>query len=152
MEEVPSRFLRPQQIGTDLAHAGLNPARVPLSLANSQTLGTAFSPRMRWADIEVPNRLAAMDARRRSACYPQVTFYPLSYGASTRDHRITKAAFQLCLCCSTRSRADLYLSARRPIANRTESAFALLRYSFGGDRPSQTTHLARFPAPIQGSG
>ena len=30
MEEVPSRFLRPQQIGTDLAHAGLNPARVPL--------------------------------------------------------------------------------------------------------------------------
>jgi hypothetical protein len=30
MEEVPSRFLRAQQIGTDLAHAGLNPARVPL--------------------------------------------------------------------------------------------------------------------------
>ena len=48
---------------------------------------------MRWADIEVPNRLAAMDARRRSACYPQRTFYPLSYGPSTRDHRITKAAF-----------------------------------------------------------
>ena len=52
---------------------------------------------MRWADIEVPNRLAAMDARRRSACYPQSTFYPLSYGPSTRDHRITKAAFQLLL-------------------------------------------------------
>ena len=30
MEGVPSRFLRPQQIGTDLAHAGLNPARVTL--------------------------------------------------------------------------------------------------------------------------
>ena len=29
-EESPSRFPRPQQIGTDLAHAGLNPARVPL--------------------------------------------------------------------------------------------------------------------------
>ena len=49
---------------------------------------------MRWADIEVPNRLAAMDARRRSACYPQGTFYPLSYGPSTRDHRITKAGFR----------------------------------------------------------
>ena len=152
MVGVSSRFLRPQQIGTDLAHAGLNPARVPLYLANSQTLGTAFSPRMRWADIEVPNRLAAMDARRRSACYPQRTFYPLSYGPSTRDHRITKASFHFCSCRSTRSQADLYLYARRPIANRTESAFALLRYSFGGDRPSQTTHLTRFPARFHGSG
>jgi hypothetical protein len=107
---------------------------------------------MRWADIEVPNRLAAMDARRRSACYPQRTFYPLSYGPSTRDHRITKAAFQLCLCRSTRSQADFYLYALRPIANRPESAFALLRYSFGGDRPSQTNHLALFPARIHGSG
>ena len=106
---------------------------------------------MRWADIEVPNRLAAMDARRRSACYPQRTFYPLSYGASTRYHRITKAAFQLCSCRSTRSQADFYLYARRPIANRSESAFALLRYSFGGDRPSQTAHLARFPARLHGT-
>ncbi len=107
---------------------------------------------MRWADIEVPNRLAAMDARRRSACYPQGTFYPLSYGASTRYHRITKADFHLCLCRSTRSQASFYLYARRPIANRSELAFALLRYSFGGDRPSQTAHLARFPAQIHGSG
>ena len=29
-DESPSRFPHPQQIGTDLAHAGLNPARVPL--------------------------------------------------------------------------------------------------------------------------
>ena len=36
------------------------------------------------------------------------------------------------------------------IANRAEPAFALLRYSFGGDRPSQTTHLALFPARIHG--
>jgi hypothetical protein len=107
---------------------------------------------MRWADIEVPNRLAAMDARRRSACYPQRTFYPLSYGPSTRDHRITLAAFQLCSCRSTRSQARFYQCARRTIANRSERAFALLRYSFGGDRPSQTNHLARFPAQIHGTG
>ncbi len=107
---------------------------------------------MRWADIEVPNRLAAMDARMRSACYPQRTFYPLSYGPSTRDHRITKADFHLCSCRSTRSQASFYQCARRPIANRPERAFALLRYSFGGDRPSQTNHLARFPDRIHGSG
>jgi hypothetical protein len=105
---------------------------------------------MRWADIEVPNRLAAMGARRRSACYPQGTFYPLSYGASTRNHRITKADFHLCSRCTSRSQASFYLYARRTVANRPELAFALLRYSFGGDRPSQTARLARFPVRIHG--
>ena len=92
-----------------------------------------------------------MDARMRSACYPQRTFYPLSYGPSTRDHRITNAVFQLCSSCRTRSQAGFYLYARRPIANRSESAFALLRYSFGGDRPSQTAQLTLFAARIHGT-
>src|SRR3954469_20829994 len=107
---------------------------------------------MRWADIEVPNRLAAMDARRRSACYPQRTFYPLSYGPSTRDHRITRTAFRLRSRRTSRGQAGFYPCARRPIANRPEPAFVLLRYPFGGDRPSQTNHLARFPARIHGIG
>src|SRR3954447_19742935 len=47
-------------------------------------------------------------------------------------------------------RASTYTLAR-PIANRSEPAFALLRYSFGGDRPSQTNRLAGFPARIHGS-
>src|SRR5947208_16846691 len=106
---------------------------------------------MRWADIEVPNRLAAMDARRRSACYPQRTFYPLSYGPSTRDHRITLTCFHICSCRSTHSQASLYQCARRTIANRSELAFVLLRYSFGGDRPSQTNRLAVFPARLHGN-
>ena len=93
-----------------------------------------------------------MDARMRSACYPQRTFYPLSYGPSTRNHRITLAAFQLCSCCSTRSQARFYQCARRPIANRSERAFVLLRYSFGGDRPSQTARLALFPIRFHGIG
>ena len=42
---------RSYQIWTELSHDVLNPARVPLSLANSQTLGTYYCPRMRWADI-----------------------------------------------------------------------------------------------------
>ena len=106
---------------------------------------------MRWADIEVPNRLAAMDARRRSACYPQRTFYPLSYGPSTRDRRITRARFHARSGCLPRGQAGLYPCARRPIANRPEPAIALLRYLFGGDRPSQTNHLARFPARVHGT-
>src|SRR5665213_475507 len=88
---------------------------------------------MRWADIEVPNRLAAMDARRRSACYPQRTFYPLSYGPSTRNHRITKAVFRLCSCCCTRSQAGLYLYTQRAIANRPEPTFCLLYTSDAAD-------------------
>ena len=35
----------------------------------------------------------------------------------------------------------MYPYALRAIANRTECTIVLLRYSFGGDRPSQTTHL-----------
>ena len=38
------------------------------------------------------------------------------------------------------------------IANHAEPTFALLRYSFGGDRPSQTAHQTLSPAQIHGSG
>jgi hypothetical protein len=79
-----------------------------------------------------------MDARRGSACYPQSTFYPLSDGPSTRDRRITKPDFRLCSARRPRSQAPFYLYARRPIANRAEGTFGLLRYALGGDRPSQT--------------
>ena len=38
------------------------------------------------------------------------------------------------------------------IANQAEGTFELLRYSLGGDRPSQTAHLALSTARIHGSG
>ena len=38
------------------------------------------------------------------------------------------------------------------ISDRAELTFALLRYSLGGDRPSQTTHHTVFPARITGQG
>src|SRR5690625_1331349 len=50
-----SNFQRPQRLGTDLSPDVLNPASEPLQWANSPTLGTDSSPRMRRADIEVPN-------------------------------------------------------------------------------------------------
>ena len=97
---------------------------------------------MCWADIEVPNRTAAMDARVRSACYPRGTFCLLSDGLSIQNHRITRACFRICWSHRTRSQAPFYPCALRTIANRAEGTFALLRYLLGGDRPSQTARLA----------
>ena len=51
-----------------------------------------------------------------------------------------------------RSQALFYPYALRAIADRAEWTFVLLRYLLGGDRPSQTTHLALFPALLQGAG
>ena len=39
-----------------------------------------------------------------------------------------------------------------PIADRAEGTLGLLRYPLGGDRPSQTAHLALSAARIHGTG
>ena len=44
-----------------------------------------------------------------------------------------------------------YTFALYVIANHAEGTFELLRYSLGGDRPSQTAHLALSHARIHGS-
>src|SRR3546814_8984772 len=48
-----------------------------------------------------------MSSWESSACYPRRTFYPLSDGPSTRDHRITMTDFRLCSTCQSRSQAGL---------------------------------------------
>src|SRR5271167_3477206 len=83
-----------------------------------------------------------MDSWASSACYPRRTFYPLSDGPSTRDHRITMADFRLCSTCQSRSQAGLCHCTQQLISDQLEPTFARLRYSLGGDRPSQTTHHA----------
>ena len=67
----------------------------------------------------------------------------MSDGPSIRDHRITKAYFRTCLTCRSRSQAPFCLYTLRLVSNQPEGTFARLRYSLGGDRPSQTTHLTR---------
>ena len=74
----------------------------------------------------------------------------MSDGASTRDRRITIADFRPCSTCKSHSQAPLYNCALRTIANRAEGTIALLRYSLGGDRPSQTAHLPLFFTQIHG--
>ena len=99
----------------------------------------------------MPNNPVDMNSWGSSACYPRRTFYPLSDGPSTRDHRITMTDFRLCSTCQSRSQAGFCHCTQRPISDRPEPTFARLRYSLGGDRPSQTTHHAgsriRFHGP-----
>jgi hypothetical protein len=75
----------------------------------------------------------------------------MSDGPSIRDHRITKSYFRICSTYPSRSQAPFYLYARRLIANQAEGTFELLRYFFGGDRPSQTAQLEMSSARIHGS-
>src|SRR5215469_1873012 len=81
-----------------------------------------------------------MDSWMESACYPQSTFYPLSDDPSIQNHRITMTYFRTCSTCTSRSQAPLCHCTQCAISDRAEGTFALLRYSLGGDRPSQTTH------------
>ena len=74
----------------------------------------------------------------------------MSDNPSIRDYRITKTYFRTCSTYGSRSQAHLYLYALRMIADHAECTIALLRYSLGGDRPSQTARLPLFFAPIQG--
>jgi hypothetical protein len=53
--------------------------------------------------------------------------------------------FRPCSTCLSRSQALLCHYTQRTMSDRTESTFVLLRYSLGGDRPSQTTHHTLFP-------
>ena len=65
----------------------------------------------------------------------------MSDGPSTRHHRITKPDFRPCSTCPSRSQAPFCLYTLRAISCRAEGTFGRLRYSFGGDRPSQTACL-----------
>ena len=68
-----------------------------------------------------------------------------------RNHRITWADFRPCSSCRSHSQPPLCPYTRRAIANRTEGSMALLRYSLGGNRPSQTTRLSLFPVGLHRS-
>ena len=143
---------RPRRIETELSHDVLNPARVPLSWANSPTLGTFSGPRLRRADIEVPNPAVDADSRAGSACYPRGSFCPLSHGPSTWYRGITRPGFRPCSACTPRSQAPFCPCARRAVAIRPEGTVGRLRYSLGGDRPSQTAHQPPSPARLTARG
>ena len=100
---------------------------------------------MRRADIEVPNLAVDVNSWARSACYPRGSFCPISHGPSTQNRRITLSCFRTCSTCWSRSQAPLCQCTPRAISIRPEGTFERLRYTLGGDRPSQTAHQALFP-------
>jgi hypothetical protein len=136
------RFVRPGPLvlGTALLKTPTRTAdrdrTVSRRSKHSPTLGTDSSPRMRRADIEVPNHPVDMDSWGRSACYPRGTFYPLSDGASTSHRRITSPDFRPCSTRRSHSQAPLCTYTQHLIANQAEGTFGRLRYSLGGNRPS----------------
>ena len=99
----------------------------------------------------MPNLPVDVNSWGRSACYPQGSFYPLSDGISTHYHLITNSDFRLCSTCRSRSQASFCVYTHCAISVRAELTFERLRYSFGGDRPSQTAHLTLSPSRIHGS-
>ena len=62
-----------------------------------------------------------------------------------RNRRITLPYFRTCSTCLSPSQARFCHCTLRPVAIRTERTLGSLRYSFGGDHPSQTTHQAVSP-------
>ena len=99
----------------------------------------------------MPNTPVDVNSWGVSACYPRRTFYPLSDGPSTQNHRITMTVFRLCSTCQSRSQAGLCHCTQQLISDQLEPTFARLRYSLGGDRPSQTTHHAGSRIRLHGS-
>ena len=82
-----------------------------------------------------------MNAWPLLACYPRSTFYPMSNGNSTFYRWITRSCFRNCSTRQSYSKAHLYPYALRMITNHAECTFELLRYTLGGNRPSQTDPL-----------
>ena len=88
----------------------------------------------------MPNTTVYVNYWVVSACYPQGNFYPLSDGNSIFYRLITMSCFRTCSTCESPSQAPLCHYTLQPVTNRLEGTFRSLRYAFGGDHPSQTTH------------
>ena len=70
--------------------------------------------------------------------------FPLTY------HRITNSYFRTCSTRRSRSQVGFCVCTLCTISVRAEPTFERLRYSFGGDRPSQTARLTLSPDRIHG--
>ncbi len=64
----------------------------------------------------------------------------MSDGPSIRDHRITISYFRTCSTCRSCSQAPFCYYTLWLISDQPEGTFERLRYSLGGDRPSQTAY------------
>ena len=65
---------------------------------------------------------------------------------STQNHRITIPYFRTWSTCMSHSQAPLCYCTPRTVTIRAEGTLGSLRYAFGGDHPSQTTHQTVSPS------
>ncbi len=162
----PAMRLAAQQLHQWYVHSGplvlgTDPLMIPTpTMDRDRTVSRRSEPSSRAALIgEQPNPwdlLQPQDAtsRHRGAKHPRRcellggisllsrgSFYPLSDGSSTRYRQITKPDFRLCSTCQSRSQAPFCLCTLRMVSIHSEGTFGCLRYSLGGDRPSQTVRL-----------
>ena len=75
----------------------------------------------------------------------------MSDGPTIRCRRITRPYFRNCSTRRSCSIAPLCPYTPRTISDRAEGTYGRLRYLFGGDRPSQTTHLTMSSARFHGT-
>ena len=159
--------LAPQQIHQRCVRPGPLVLRATLlnnptpTVDRDQTVSRRFEPNSRTTLIgEQPNpwdllqpqdvmsRHRGAKPHRRYGRLDAISLLSLEYllsvcdGPSMRNHRITMADFRLCSTCQSHSQASLCHCTRRAISDRSELTIARLRYTLGGDRPSQTTHHA----------
>ena len=100
----------------------------------------------------MPNTPVDVDSWGVSACYPRRTFYPLSDGPSIwnpPDHYDRLSS--LLEPSLSQSGWLVPLHSKHLISDQIEPTIARLRYSLGGDRPSQTTHHAGSPNRLHDS-
>ena len=149
IHSYPAAQLAPRQVHQRYVHPGplvlgADPLKLRTPTADrDQTVSRRSEPSSRTTlNGEQPYPWDLLQPQDVMSRHRGATFYPLSDGPSTRDHRITMADFRLCSTCQSRSQAGLCHCTRRPISDRSEPTIARLRYTLGGDRPSQTTHHA----------
>ena len=143
----PAMRLAPQQVHQRYVHPGplvlgTDPVNIPTPTADrDRTVSRRSEPNSRTAlNGEQPYPWDLLQPQDVMSRHRGATFYPLSDGPSTWNHRITMTVFRLCSTCQSYSQAGLCHCTRRTISDRSEPTIARLCYSLGGDRPSQTTH------------
>ena len=93
----------------------------------------------------MPSEVVDVNSWTSPACYPRGSFCPVSHGLSTQYRGITKPYFRICSTRWSFSQAPFCLYTLRQVSILSEGTFGRLRYSFGGDRPSQTARLTLSP-------
>jgi hypothetical protein len=178
VHSYPALRLAPQQVHQRYVHPGplvlrADPLKTPTPTADrDRTVSRRSEPSSRTTLIgEQPNpwdllqpqdvmsRHRGAKRRRRYGLLGVISLLSPEYLLSVErwpsthgNHRITMTDFRLCSTCQSHSQASLCHCTRRAISDRSELTFARLRYSLGGDRPSQTAHHALSRTPMRGCG